>query len=212
MATISEAAKAAANQVAKELNADIFLYNGPIERGFDDEVLKACKERKPRAPNVLLVMVTEGGNPDAAFRIAKFFQNHYSNFSFLANGYCKSAGTLIAVGAHNLVVSVSGEFGPIDVQVSKRDELLETQSTQVIVSGLTGLAEKAFSAYEYFFLETQRKSEGKITLRTATDLAVRLTTGLFSPIFQQIDPMLVGENIRVAALANQYGVRLHLKK
>jgi hypothetical protein len=55
----------------------------------------------------------------------------------------------------------------------------------------------------------QVNSGGRITLRTAADLAATLTIGLLSPIYSQIDPMHVGEAGRASSIAQQYGQRLN---
>ena len=150
-----------------------------------------------------------GGDPDAAYRISRALQEHYERFICMVPGYCKSAGTLIAVGAHEMVFTGVGELGPLDVQMSKRDDLIEMQSGQTVVSALSSLQEKAFGAFQQFFLEMQMNSGGRITLRTAADLACQLTIGLLSPIYRQIDPMHVGEAGRASSIAQQYGMRLN---
>jgi hypothetical protein len=53
----------------------------------------------------------------------------------------------------------------------------------------------------------KRKGRTSITL-PATEIAATLTAGLFSPIFNQVDPMHVGESYRATAIAKHYGLRL----
>lgn len=50
------------NAVRDALEADVVLYNGPIQRPFDAALLQKCRSRNDRAKNVLLVLVTEGGD------------------------------------------------------------------------------------------------------------------------------------------------------
>lgn len=199
--------KRAIDAVASALDVDVLLYNGPILRPVDIKMHTACRQRDKRK-NVLLVLVTEGGDPDAAYRISRCLQEHYEKFTCIVPGWCKSAGTLIAIGAHELVFTGAGELGPLDVQMSKRDDLIEMQSGQTVVAALSSLQEKAFSAFQQFFLEMQVNSGGRITLRTAADLAATLTIGLLSPLYRQIDPMQVGEAGRASSIAQQYGMRL----
>ena len=198
----------AADAVAEARNTDVLMYNAPIDRWYDKKVISLCENRR-RRPNVILILVTEGGDPNAAYRIGRCLQINYTNVSCYISGFCKSAGTLLALGAHELIFSGHGELGPIDVQMSKKDELWEWQSGLTVTSSLSALNEKAFSAYENFFLETKYKGRGSITLKTALDVAVKLAVGLYSPIFQQIDPMHVGEAARSISIARQYGVRLN---
>ena len=61
----------AANRVAGDLNADILLYNGPIHRPVDIFMHQRCRLRKKRAENVALLLITEGGDADAAYRMSR---------------------------------------------------------------------------------------------------------------------------------------------
>lgn len=207
--TESDPVEEAATALANEQDSDVFLYNSSIVRPFDDEIISQCSRMK-RRKKVTVLLVTEGGDPDAAYRIARCFQQHYSRFTCLVSGYCKSAGTLIAVGANELAMTDAGELGPLDVQLTKKDELWETESGLTVMSALVALHEKAFSAFEHFFLTIKSKSRDTVTFRTAAELAVKLTSGLFVPIFQHIDPMHVGEASRAQAIAQHYAIRLTL--
>ena len=139
-----------ADVVAEQLGADVLLFNGPIYRDQDKWLIDACIKRR-RRENVLLILVTQGGDPDAAYRIAKCLQAKYDRFLLYVSGFCKSAGTLVAMGAHELIVSDHGELGPLDVQMSKKDELFETQSGLTVLDTLTALQDNAFKAFEKFF-------------------------------------------------------------
>ncbi len=47
-------------------------------------------------------------------------------FYLFVNGMCKSAGTLIAIGADVYLLTERAEFGPIDTQIRKPDEAWRT--------------------------------------------------------------------------------------
>ena len=190
--------------VSTELDADVILYNGPIIRPYDSLLIQACRERRKRE-NVLLILVTEGGDAHAAYRIAKCLQTKYGRFFLYVSGYCKSAGTLIATGAHELIMADHGELGPLDVQLDRKDELWETQSGLEITDTLDALRANAFSAFEKCFLTIKARSGGTITLRMAMQMATEMTTGLFSPIYSQVNPLSVGEAGRAMSIATSYG-------
>ncbi len=105
-------------------------------------------------------------------------------------------------------MSDHGELGPLDVQMSKKDELWETQSGLTVMASLATLDDKAFLAFEKFLLQTKARSGGAITMRTAAEIATKLATGLYSPLYNQIDPLLVGEAGRGMSIADHYGKRL----
>lgn len=109
--------------VAESADCDVLLLNGPLLFPVDQEVAQLCKGRQGRR-NLLFMLVTTGGDADAAYRLATTLQNHYETITCYVTGYCKSAGTLVAIGAHSLVMSDCGELGPVDVQLYKEDEIL----------------------------------------------------------------------------------------
>lgn len=195
------------DSVAAEREADVILYNGPIQRHTDRELIAICTQRQ-RYPNVLLILVTTGGDADAAYRIARCLQDNYENYVLFVSGYCKSAGTLCAIGANELVISDHGELGPLDVQLFKKDELWETQSGLTVLDSLVALQDNAFSAFEKFFLNTKARSGGSVALRTATKIATEMATGLFAPLYGQLDPLHIGEAARAMSIAGHYGQRL----
>ncbi len=198
------AIQVAADAVAQQNDADVFFINGPIYRPVDQDISDQTRLRRTRK-NVILVLVTEGGDADAAFRIARTFQERYDSFTVFVTGYCKSAGTLIALGANELVFTDAGELGPLDVQVSKPDELMETQSGLTATSALGTLHEQAFQAFEHFFLGTLERSGNRISTRMATQVAQQLTCGLFAPIYEHVDPMHIGMAGRALKIATKYG-------
>ena len=93
----------AADAIATNCDADVILINAPIQRTLDDSLIELVRARRRRT-NVILFLVTEGGDADAAYRIARCLQENYTRFTFICSGYCKSAGTLVALGAHEVVI------------------------------------------------------------------------------------------------------------
>jgi len=109
-------------------------------------------QNRNRKHQLFFVLVTFGGDPEAAYIIARHLQSQYNHFALFVPELCKSAGTFIALGANELIISDYGELGPLDVQLSKKDELGEAQSGWVGVDALAQLQNRAFDTFEEFFL------------------------------------------------------------
>lgn len=199
-----------ADKLAKDNDADIILINSIMKRGLDEQLFSLL-ESTHRRQHVFVILVTPGGDPDAAYRISKLLQTCYSKFTMMVASYCKSAGTLVALGAHELVMSDIGELGPLDVQISKKDELGELSSGLIAAEALTVLQKKAFEMFEQYFITIKQHSEGQITFKTATEIAVKLTVGLLEPVYTQIDPIQVGEIARSMKIGLDYGKRLAIR-
>lgn len=198
----------AANKLAERTDSDVYFFNSGIERPYDQDLIDCVAALRKKRKNIIFVMVTEGGDADAAYRMSRCMQENYQKVTCIVPGYCKSAGTLLVIGASEVAMSDGGELGPLDVQMVKRDELGEWQSGLTISSAMVALHERAFAAFEHFFLTTKQRSMNRITFKTATEIAAKLTGALFAPVFGHIDPFHVGESYRSTAIALYYGTRL----
>lgn len=199
----------AADDVATRLNADVLLYNGDFyaENGSDETLIDMCMHRS-RRDNVLLVLVTNGGDANIAYRVARCLQRSYKDFYVLVPGWCKSAGTLVAIGADEIVMVEHGQLGPLDVQLGKPDEPFESTSGLDTLQAMNFLKNRAFGSFEESYLDLKLASGHRLTTKTATEIATSLTVGLFQPIYQQIEPNRLGEIARAMSIAEQYGERL----
>src|SRR5579862_1537590 len=156
--------------IVEASNCDILLYNAPMGRHRDRRLIKEITSRN-RKPNLLMILVTNGGDPDAAYRIARCIQNHYKKFTVCISGICKSAGTLLALGAHELAFTSNGELGPLDIQLAKKDDLWGQESGLTVMTALGALHQNAQDAFDHFLVSLTTRSGGRITVRTASEVA-----------------------------------------
>ena len=186
---------------------EIIIYSGPLESPYDVDLITRnyCGKHKK---HILLLLATNGGDANAAYRIARCFKAHFDLFSVFVHTFCKSAGTLLAVGANELIMSDHSELGPLDVQLKKADELGERSSGLTINQALASLQSQAFGMFEDYFLNLRLRSGYQITTMRAMDVAADLSVGLFAPIYSQIDPMRIGEIHRAVMVSMEYGQRI----
>jgi len=192
-------------QIAAQYGADVFYYAGPISREGYELVTQCCMTHAPKK-NACLFLATYGGDADAAYRIARALRHNYEKLHIFIPRECKSAGTLLLVGATTLIISDRGELGPLDVQLSKPDEIFERSSGLDIMQSLRVLREETLSFFTRYLIDI--KVGSGITARTAAEIACKLTVGVFSPIYAHIDPLTLGEVQRAIAIAYEYGERL----
>jgi hypothetical protein len=196
--------------VSDHFDADVIIYNGSLDSGDDHTFLKVSVARKNKRKNVLLVLTTPGGEAHSAYRIARYLQNNYQKFSVFVPGWCKSAGTLLAIGAHEIIIGELGQLGPLDVQRGKPDELWETSSGLTEDAALDFLEKTAFKMLGDYLLGIKGISRGQVTFGTAAEVAAKLVVGQLEPIYRQINPAKIGENARAMSIATDYGMRLNL--
>lgn len=123
LSTMEEQFNELVNNLSSTMEADIFLFSAAVDNHNADHLIQAAREIPNRQKNVVLILTTYGGDAGAAFRIMRFLQRKYEKVILFVFGYCKSAETLMALAADEIVMSDFGEFGPLDVQVFKSDEL-----------------------------------------------------------------------------------------
>ncbi len=191
----------------EENKSDIFLFSASINDMNADKFINIIRDTACQNENCILILTTWGGDPDAGYRIMRALRRYYQKITMYVFGRCKSTGTLMALAADDIVMSDFGEFGPLDIQLAKDDELQNTSGLNIIQS-LMSLNEQMFRSFEENFLALKRKSRHAITTRTAAEICSKLSVGLFSPISAQIDPHKFGETQRAINIAEKYGKRL----
>lgn len=190
------------------LDVDYIVYAGGISRYGYNEITKICKSSDKK--KACLILLTPGGDPDAGYRIARALQHYYEEgFSVLIPSYCKSAGTLICIGANELIVDDKGELGPLDIQLNKSSELGEKTSGLDLPQAFEALRSEAAKIFRETLFDV--RMGGRISTKLATEVATNLSSNLLSPIYSQIDPLRMGEMQRANFIAYEYGTRLNDK-
>lgn len=202
------ACKELANKLSNEEGADILFLNHPMMAPMDSELLKVVEGRKKLHKKLYVIVVSEGGHGEVAYRACRMLQRNYTTLVCVVSGWCKSAGTLFCAGAHQVVFGPRGEMGPIDVQLRRSDEIGERDSGLSVDAAFEGLMDAAFKVFERFALGIKRKSGGSVTFKTAAAMAAEISVGLVAPILSQLDPIKVGEIHRSVRVAEQYARRL----
>lgn len=193
--------------VSDNFDADIIFYNGTMNRQGASKLINEVKNNKLRK-NVVLILITSGGSPDAAYIISRHLQKSYERFIVSIPSWCKSAGTLLAIGAHDIYMGDNAEMGPLDVQLSVSDELFEYSSGLTYSAAIQNLTQTASDIFNHITVSIKSQSRGRVKFTTASEIASQIASSLLLPIFSQIDPLKIGENSRSMKVAWEYGRRL----
>lgn len=196
--------------VAQRYNADIFFVAGNLTDELGHQFVDACPPASG-AQNCILLLTTHGGSMDAAYRIARRVKSGYAEgkFMLVVGGLCKSAGTLVALGADTLVMTDRAELGPLDTQVRVRDEFGEQQSGLIDNDALRYLNEEVFNSFQGHLYRLLSLGNSELTTQTALRVASELTLGLFGGIYSQIDPIRFGETAHAIQVALEYGYHIN---
>lgn len=157
-----------AHEVSRGCKADVYLYSGGIDEPFDYGLIGKAKKHKAH-PNAILILTTNGGSADSAYRMMRSLRALYEDgkITVFIPAFCKSAGTLMAIGSDEIVMADISELGPLDVQLRKPDEVGEYSSGLTPLQALSALRAEAFNCFEQHFLTLREKSGRQITAKTA---------------------------------------------
>lgn len=194
----------------EQIDADVYVFNGEIGQTRDFELINVIADGCSRA-RAVLVLTTHGGDPDCAYRMCRYLQNKYEHLTVLVAGRCKSAGTLIAIGATELAFMPYGELGPLDIQLSKVDKFDRAESGLTIKDALNTLEERAKDTFYTMVNGYIAANNGMLSFAAASKAAGDFVAQLYAPVFGRIDPEEVGAKTRSMRIAEDYGVRLNLK-
>ena len=88
---------------------------------FEDLVYDACPSE-----DLHLLLDTPGGDGEVAVRMARSAQARCNELTVIVPNQAKSAGTLIAMGAHQILMGPTSDLGPVDPQlyIEKADQPL----------------------------------------------------------------------------------------
>lgn len=199
----------AVKQCTDGRKSNMFTYSGSIYSNQVNRFLAFILQKK-RYNKLCLILTTYGGDAHAAYRLARSLQSLFSKIRLIVVGPCKSAGTLVSICANELVFGPFGELGPLDIQITKKDDLMSVGSGLDTFQALAILQNQTFIAFEAYMLELLERSQGALSTKTACEIASQLATGLFSPLTAQLDPQRMGEMQRMMTIAKAYGERLGL--
>ena len=195
----------------KKYDADVFMHNGYILDEGPEKIRSEISKTKslPNSrKNALLILTTLGGYAEPAYLIADIFQRKYEKFYVYNPYYCKSAGTLLCLGANKLIMGVFAEIGPLDVQIPSRKYVDSFRSGAQFLSTLESLSIEVGNLYTKIVEKITEGEKSGTDVESAREIAKDLTIGVMQPIFAQIDPHEVGSDFRKLEIAVQYGRRL----
>ncbi len=92
------------------------VYHGLIDQDAP-RVMYEHLRRVGHVPRLDLVLATNGGNPAAARRLALLLHGYTDRLTVLVAHRARSAGTLLCLGAHEIVLGPLAELGPLDPQI-----------------------------------------------------------------------------------------------
>ena len=100
----------------RDATAMLFYASGDIDYYKASSFLKILRN-EPSIENLDLIIDSGGGELTMAVKIVTICKNYSNKFTVIVPFFAKSAATMIALSADDLILGKAGELGPIDPQV-----------------------------------------------------------------------------------------------
>jgi len=186
---------------------------GNDDQSTDGAIARCCMAQfgypfEPFDGTIDLILDTFGGSLDSAFKTMLFLASFTKRLRVFVPRYAKSAGTLIAIGAHQLYMSPFAELGPLDTQIrdprnpTDRVSALDCYQSVDYVRGfgLTTLT-RAFEALA-------QKTRTLIPLSQLVHTSADFSIGSIAPILTQINALDFGGWGRTLRIGEKYAKTL----
>lgn len=187
--------------------SDFLIISRGIDRELHTDLTKCLDEHKNKHDECLVFLTTYGGDPHGGYRVARCLRHHYKKIKLVVPSYCKSAGTMVAIAADQLAIGDMGELGPLDVQVTKPNEIQERGSGLDIMQALNACLNHAQEVFHQNFMHMRQRL--RMSTRQAGELSGQISANLLAPLYSQIEPLRIGELQRATAITLEYGKRLN---
>lgn len=112
-------------KIEQERNSKVIAYVTSDRQGMGSQIGTDAPDiflehldRIGKANKISLIIYTCGGNTLAAWNIVNLIREFCSELEIIVPNKCRSAGTLICLGANNIVMSKQATLGPIDPSIT----------------------------------------------------------------------------------------------
>jgi hypothetical protein len=155
-----------------------------------------------------VIVGSPGGDVEAAYLVARELRRRFKALTIFVPFRAKSAATVLCLAADELILGSLGELGPLDQQYDEKQKADSPLSTSrlVLFKAIQQLQHGAAEMYDDVVGRISSKSG--MRLFDACSKAAELTTGLYGPLFAQLDPAHLAESARGLEVGGEYAERL----
>jgi ClpP class serine protease len=176
-----------------------FIHHG-IWRNF------VAKKVDVRKKDMALLIDSPGGDAEAAYRISRLLQRECGKFTAIVPRCAKSAATLMALGADDIIMGDDADLGPLDAQYRDFDTEESMVSALDTVQAVEQLEENA-GQLAVNMLENLREATQK-KYNTLIRQSLHFAADVTRPLFQSVDAIKYSRQARVLKEAQYYAERL----
>ncbi|MEE9173458.1 MAG: hypothetical protein V3U30_00610 [Thermoplasmata archaeon] len=166
-----------------------------------DELKKIGSPKKKTELNVLLNSL--GGDVYTAYKLLNILRSRASKIRVIVPLYAKSAATLMALGADEIVMGHQSELGPLDAPIEH--PMVEGIRLSAL-DGVRPLELLASIVNEIAFAAgLQIRQKVGLGRKESIEIAMNSAVNYISPIIAKLDPLVVNMCFRFLSVTERYG-------
>ena len=154
---------------------------------------------------VAILVDSPGGYADSSYRLARLFQRRCGAYVAIVPRVAKSAATLFALGAKELVLGNYGELGPLDAQLFDREREQGTSALDEVhaIDRLHARALRNVDESMWTLIGRTRKK-----VETLLPMVLRFEAQFMRPLLENIDAVHYTRMSRTLKVGQEYASRL----
>lgn len=159
-------------------------------------------------PEIDVLIHTHGGHIESAFNVTKLLRTAAKKINVLIPYKAKSAGTLICLGADNIIMSPISELGPLDTQIRESQDG-DAETYKSALNGFKALEQVQKHAFDNLDLAAKMLvSRSGLKMAEAVKLAIDFSGKTSSCLYNQLNPITIGEYARALEVGELYGINI----
>jgi hypothetical protein len=185
------------------------IHTGPPAHICSPELYALLRNRKgfQNVGTIEILLHSPGGHADPAYKLMRFFRRKCSKLNVIVPLLAKSAATLMCLAADTIYMSELAELGPLDVQLSDPVETGEKSVSPLNeFKSMEFLADHAMEVLDLF--SSVMQDHYGMSVRDSIEQMRPVVTEMMKPLYESVNPLIMGEHRRDLAVGEQYAKRL----
>jgi Serine dehydrogenase proteinase len=185
---------------------------GDPDKATERRVQHACETRfgypkaepEQKADVINVILDSTGGPLDSAFRTALYLSRYAKKIRVYVPRRAKSASTLIAVGANEIIMSPFSELGPLDTQIRDPRNPTDYISALDCYQSVDYVREFGFSTLSQALKQLAAVTQGKLLLSDSLNASAQFAIGSITPMLSQTRSLDFGAWGRSLKMGERY--------
>ena len=208
---IEQDVKRLLGQIEKRCGGRLFCF---YQDSLNDETLDYSVVEKVRQAlldlgpqkKLYVLIDSSGGNAHAAFHLVKILRRYGQELHMIVVEWAKSAATLVCLGADKIHMARDAELGPLDAQLTDPTGSAKPKSALNVFKALEHLQRYSIESLDLATRLFIKK--GGMDIPYAIEKALGFVSCIVSPLYEQVNPMELGEAGRELEVGEEYCKRI----